>query len=215
MAESSFHVQLKEWYAKPGDKVEHQVGDYVIDVVHDDLLIEIQTQSFSALKKKLKNLTKDHKVRLVHPVISDKWITYGDKKRLSPKHCTHLNLFDELVYIPKLITNPNLSVETVLVQVEESRKKKDNKGVWRRRNWSLIDKRLINVTDSKVYHQPSDFLEIIPSDLELPFTNRDLSKKIDQPINLVRKMTYCLRKMGALQVVGKKGNAFLFMPCEG
>ena len=212
MAESSFHVQLKDWYAKPGDKVEHRFGDYVIDLVRGDLLIEIQTQSFSALKEKLKNLTSNHKVRLIHPIITDKWIAYGGKKRLSPKHCTHLNLFDELVYMPKLLANPNLSIETVLVQVEELRERKDNKGVWRRRNWSLIDKRLIKVIESKVFHNPNDLLKIIPQDITTPFTNRDLSKRLDQPIKLVRKMTYCLRKMNALEVIGKKGNAFLFMP---
>jgi len=55
LKESSLHAKLKEWYRKPGDRLEVPIDGYLIDIVHSDLLIEIQTQNFSAIKKNLKN----------------------------------------------------------------------------------------------------------------------------------------------------------------
>ena len=45
--EGSLHAALKLWYADPGDLVEHPVDGYVIDLVRDDLLIEVQTGGFA------------------------------------------------------------------------------------------------------------------------------------------------------------------------
>ena len=42
-----------------------------------------------------------------------------------------------------------------------------------------------------------------------PFTNRELSEAAHLPLSLAGKVTYCLRKMGVLEVVGKRGNAQL------
>ncbi len=216
LRESSLHASLKEYYKRPGDLVEERVDGYIIDIVHDNFLIEIQTQNFYAIKKKLENLVENHKVLLVYPVISDKWIVYQNRagskvlrRRLSPKHCSHENIFDELIRIPHLIAHPNLSVETTLIQIEEIRRK-CGKGSWRRRGWNIYDKRLVNVLGTQIYHTPYDFLEYIPRDISVPFTNFDLAKKLKKPIKLVRKMTYCLRKMGTLRMVGKKGKSYLF-----
>ena len=68
MTEQSLHEQLKEYYAMETGDVESVLGDYRVDVIRGDLLIEIQTRSFSSIRDKLAKLVKDHHVRLVHPV---------------------------------------------------------------------------------------------------------------------------------------------------
>ena len=212
--ESSLHKELKEWYREPGDKLETPVDGYIIDIVRKDLLIEIQTQNFAALRKKIMYLTKNHKVLLVYPIISDKWILYNKtccskvSKRLSPKHCNYNNIFDELIYIPNLLSNENLSIQTILIQVEEIRQKIRNRS-WTRKGWTLREKKLVKVKGWRTYHTPYDFLAQLPWDIDLPFSNYDLAKRLNQSISLTRKMTYCLRKMGILQVVGKRGNILL------
>ena len=55
-----------------------------------------------------------------------------------------------------------------------------------------------------------DVLAFLPSDLPQPFTNRQLSEGSSYKLSLAGKMTYCMARMGALDVVGKKGNAQLF-----
>ena len=72
--EKPLHAALKAWYARPGDRTEVPVDGSFIDLVRDDLLIEIQTRGFSALKRKLERLVPGHPVRLVYPVAYEKWI---------------------------------------------------------------------------------------------------------------------------------------------
>src|SRR6185503_11946586 len=63
--EKPLHASLKQWYARPGDQFEVPVGGFVIDIVRDDLLIEIQTRNFSSIKSKLNKLAHSHRVRLI------------------------------------------------------------------------------------------------------------------------------------------------------
>ena len=49
-----------------------------------------------------------------------------------------------------------------------------------------------------------------PITLKPPFTNIELAYSLKKPLCLARKMSYCLRKMGLIKVVGKKGRSFIF-----
>ena len=94
MSEKALHLALKQWYAQPDDRFEVPVDGFVIDIVRDNLLVEIQTGNFAAIKRKVKTLVKDHPLRLVYPIPKDKWIVRlakdgsGDVlgRRKSPKH---------------------------------------------------------------------------------------------------------------------------------
>ncbi len=72
--EKSLHAALKVWYAQPDDRFEVVVDGSVIDIVRGDLLVEIQTRGFAALKRKLEKLVGSHTVRLVYPIAVEKWI---------------------------------------------------------------------------------------------------------------------------------------------
>src|SRR5919205_2984155 len=90
--EKPLHASLKQWYARPGDRFEVPVDGFVIDIVRDDLLIEIQTRNFSSIKSKLNKLARSHRVRLIYPIVHEKWIVrlatdngHGTIRRKSPK----------------------------------------------------------------------------------------------------------------------------------
>ena len=68
--EGALHAALKRRYALDGSQIEQKIGRYVVDVVHEDRLIEIQTRGFSALKRKLPELLREHEVTLVYPLTS-------------------------------------------------------------------------------------------------------------------------------------------------
>ena len=74
LQERSLHARIKELYNTPDAEVEVKIDGYFIDVVQGDLLIEIQTRKFSAIKSKLRKLMQNHPVRLVHPIAKDKWV---------------------------------------------------------------------------------------------------------------------------------------------
>jgi len=215
MNEHSLHSAVKQWYALPGDQFEVSVEDFVVDIVRGGLLIEIQTRNFSAIKQKLKRLIREHCVRLVYPIAKRKWIVRVTQsgeilsRRRSPKKGRLIDLFYELVRIPDMINSPNFSLEILMVKEEEVRCN-DGKGSWRRRGVSIRDRKLIDVIGRMMFKDEKDFLRFLPGNLPEPFSNIDLSRNIDAPINLARKITYCLKKMGAIVEVGKKGRELLF-----
>jgi hypothetical protein len=216
LGEKTLHAQLKEWYAEPGDRLERQVDGFLIDLVRGDLLIEIQTAGFSALKRKLRILTETRPVRLVHPLARDKWIVRvksdGEtliSRRKSPLHCGPLYLFKELVRFPELIHNPRFSVEVLFVEVEEIRCD-DGRGSRWRKGWSIADRRLVRVADRLLFEEADDFARLLPEELPGIFSTRDLAAASGRPRWLVQKMAFCLRCMGVVEVVGKEGNAFLY-----
>ncbi|MHA3964860.1 MAG: hypothetical protein AM325_015130 [Candidatus Thorarchaeota archaeon SMTZ1-45] len=215
LQEGSLHSSLKELYLDRNAKAEVLVDGYVVDIVKDGLLIEIQTSNFAQIKNKLLSLFANHPVRLVHPLSQKKWIvkqsldgTEQLSRRLSPKKCGFEDIFDELVRIPSLISHPNFSLESILIEEEEIRRQ-DGLGSWRRRGWSIVDRRLVNVIDRRVYEKPSDFLHFIPDSLARPFTTSDLVEALGFSKQLAQRLTYCLRKMNVLKKVGKSGNAIL------
>lgn len=216
LGERSLHAALKAWYAEPGDVFEVAIDDYVVDVVRGDLLIEIQTRHFSAMKRKLARLTEAHRVRLVHPIAAEKWIVkYGPDgltqvdRRRSPKRGSALDVFYELVSFPQLLERDSLSIEVLLTREEEIRVN-DGLGSWRRRGWSIVDSRLLEVVDRVVLASPGDCVALLPEGLPDPFTTRDVADALGEPIRLVQKMAYCLREMGAIDTVGRRGRAYLY-----
>ena len=215
LREKSLHAALKDWYSRDGDQLEMKVDGYVVDIVRGDLLIELQTRNFSQLKPKLSSLVQAHKVRLVYPIAQEKWIvrTSGDglaqvARRRSPKRGRVEHLFQELVSLPDLINHPNFSLEVLLTREEEFWQD-DGQGSWRRKGWSVGDRRLVQVVDSLRLETRADFQRLLP-DLEQPFTTRDLAKALSLPRSLAQKMAYCLRQMGVLQVEGKRKGGWLY-----
>jgi len=214
--EKPLHASLKEWYAQPRDQFEVAVNGFVIDIVRDDLLLEIQTGSFASIKSKLINLVCSHRVRLIYPVANEKWIVklarddiYEVTRRKSPKRGRVEDLFWEMVSFPQLMTNPNFSLEVLLIREEEVRRF-DGKRSWRRRGWVIQERRLLEVVDQKLFEKPMDWRELLPEKLGESFTTRDLADTIDIRIQLSQKMAYCLRKARVIELAGKRGRSNLF-----
>jgi len=215
MTEYSLHSEIKDWYKISGDELEAKVEDFIVDILRGNFLIEIQTRNFSAVEKKLIKLLLNNQVRLVYPIAKLKWIAYESKtgqflsKRKSPKKGKLLDLFWELVHTPSLIKDRNFSLEVLLIEEEEVRCN-DGRGSWRRRGVSVKDRKLIQVFDRVVFEDSRDFLEFLPKELDECFTNRVLALRLGISINLAQKITYCLRKIGAVSIASKKGNELMF-----
>jgi hypothetical protein len=220
MQESALHASLKDYYTAPGASQEVMVDGYCIDVVHGDLLIEIQTRNFAAIRDKIISLVERHPVRLVHPVAQEKWIVRlpveGEiplSRRKSPRRGRPEHIFIELVRIPDLLKHPNFSLEVLMVREEEIRRV-DGKGSWRRNGVSIANRRLLEVLDCYKFNAPSDLYTLLPSDLILPFTNRQLAEKLAISRNLASRMSYCLRSLGLLKIAGKQNRSYLYSRTE-
>jgi hypothetical protein len=216
MAESSLHAAIKSWVSQPGDSVETIVDGYIIDLRRGDDLIEIQTRSFSNLRPKLERLLPHYRVHLLHPIPVEKWITRVEdgrviQRRKSPKHGRSEHMFKELVYIPHLLFHPNFSLQILLTREEEFWMN-DGNGSWRRKGWSIADRKLISVEGTRSFNDYYDYLGLLPGSLPIPFTTTDLAGQAKLPINLAQKMTYTLRKSGVLIVDGKHNRSYHYAP---
>lgn len=214
--EKPLHASLKQWYARPGDRFEVPVDGFVIDIVRDDLLIEIQTRNFASINSKLSRLTRSYEVRLVYPVVLEKWIVRlatNDGgvavRRKSPKRGRLEDLFWELVSIPKLLAHPNFSFEVLLIREEEVRRYAGKRKSWRRRGWIIEGRRLVDVLDRRVFGKSADWLTFVPEGLQ-SFTTKDLATIADTRRELAQKMAYCLRQARMIELVGKQGRANLY-----
>ena len=216
LREKPLHASLKRWYARPGDGVEVRVDGYVIDLVREDLLIEVQTRGFASMKHKVTALLGlGHCVRIVHPIPIDKWIVKVDadglvlSRRRSPRHGNPIDVFAELVSFPGLVAHPRLEIEVLLTVEEEYRLHIPDRS-WRRKGWTVVERRLIDVVDTLHLGHIEDLAGLLPDDLPETFTTADLAEKLGRPRRAAQQMTYCLRKVGAIVAVGKHNNAVLY-----
>ena len=207
LGEGPLHASLKEWYREEGDLVESGVDEFVVDLVRGDLLIEIQTRSFSAMRRKLDRLLDAHPMRLVHPIAAEKWIRKIDEsgtevsRRRSPKRGIAADVCAELVSFPALLDHPNFTLEVLLVQEEEVQRP-DAKN-WRRKGWTVAERRLVGVLACAAFHTPQDLRTLLPRDLPDPFTSAHLAHGLGRSRHLAREVAYCLREAGALEAVGR------------
>jgi len=220
--EGPLHQALKAQYARRYaasslTSSEVQVGDYVADVIGDNQVIyEIQTGGFGAIRRKLEHLVTEHKVVLVHPIAAVRVIVKvldatdaRTTRRRSPKRGHPAHLLNQLVYIPRLLAHPNFELEVVMVEEDELRVF-DPKRVRRRGGWRVLRRQLVAVGERHRFQCLDDLFDLLKVPLPDPFTTRELADALGQPRRLAQKMAYILRKGEVTQVCGKTGNALVY-----
>jgi len=218
--EKPLHAALKQWIALPGDSMEVPVDGFTVDIVRGRLLIEVQTANLASIRRKLTKLLNNHPVRLVYPVARDLWIIRLSKsgrkvlgRRKSPRHGTIESVFEELVSIAQLLAHPDFSLQVVMIQEEQIRRC-DGSRNWRRKGWSIRERRLLKVVDQWIFENPQDVQALIPASLPEYFTTADLAEATGQPVWLAQKMAYCLRIMGVVTIEGKRSRWVLYQRAE-
>lgn len=211
--EKPLHAALKAWAAEDGDEFEVPVYGFVADIARGRMLIEIQTGSSARLKRKLTEFLRRHEVRLILPVAARKTVVCVDEagsevsRRLSPRRARAIDAFRELVGLGDLLGDTNLSVDIVLVHEEEVRRPST---VRRRKDYSVGERRLVEVIDCVSLRGTADYLGVLPAGLGDEFTTADLARAVAQPRWMAQKIAYVLRTIGVVRIVGKSGNALVY-----
>jgi len=214
--ESTLHRQLKSLYGGSAEDLEVQVDGYRIDAVVRGRLFEIQQASLSALRDKVRTLLERHRVVVVKPLVSRKYLIRRDQPdgeivsaRYSPTRENLFHLFEDLVHFVTVFPHPNLTLEVVLTEQEEHRVTR----VRRRRrgpDFRVADRLLVDVVSTTKLKTAADLRRLLPASLPVHFTTGDLALHAQIPRWLAQKTAYCLRKTGAITVEGKQGNAWLY-----
>jgi hypothetical protein len=210
MREGPLHSALKAILAGAGDRLEVQVGRFVIDLVRaDGELVEIQTGGFGPLGAKLDALLDVHHVRIVHPIAAQRRIVRVDEHgevisiRASPKRGTTIDVFDKLVAFPSLLTHPNLTVEVILVREDHVRAARPE--TVRRRTRDPGERRLRDVLGRVELRSTRDVLRALPPLPREPFSTRDLAEMLGCSMLLAQRTAYCLRAIKIIETAGKRG----------
>lgn len=216
--ETSLHRELKAYYAGDEAQTEVRLGGYRIDAIVRGELVEIQHGSLAAVRDKVRALVRKHRVRVVKPIVATKMLIKRQRKggrvtdeRLSPKRGSLWDLFDELVYFTRAFPHPRLTLDVVLVDVEEWR----YPGHGRRRRYrpndfQVEDRKLKAVRSVHSFSTTEDLRRLLPDDLPQPFHTGDLTRAIGVSRGVAQRIAYCLREMGASLSAGKRGNFRLY-----
>lgn len=214
--ETSLHRQLKEFYCTDARRREVQVDGFRIDAVCDGTLVEIQQASLAALRKKVSALLERHAVIVVKPLAAHKLILKRSRargsvvtRRSSPKRETLLSVFHELVYFLDVFPHPRLTLEVLLTGQEEVRLPKKSRR-WRAKDYRVEDRRLVEIFSRHILRSAADLAALLPEGLPEEFTTADIARQAGIPRWLAQKMTYCLRRVQAVESRGKRGNSGLY-----
>ncbi|MCR9116706.1 MAG: hypothetical protein NXI22_07120 [bacterium] len=219
--EFSLHRELKERYAGGAGQTEQSVGKYRIDAIVAGRLIEVQMGSLSAIRKKIAALLEDHRVLVIKPIIARKTIVKQKAKggevfsrRKSPKKGVALDIFAELMYFREIFPNPNLTIESPLIEIEEWRYPGRNKRRRRRRknDFRIEDRKLVAQTEPSILQLRTirDLHQMLPADLPREFDTADLAGGLEIHRSDAQCIAYCLRHTGAAKIVRKQGNAHIY-----
>ena len=214
--ENSLHADIIHSLFQEGDQLEAEVDGFYIDLLRQDKAIEVQTKNLGKLSRKVLSLADNIPVEIVVPIHKTKIISKIDRdgnlvsQRKSPKQGKIIDIFDELVRATDIFSHPSISLTILMIEADEVWKD-DGKGSWRRKGWSIHERKLIRTISEHRFQSPEDLLSLLPKSLPSPFTNQNLSKTLGIRARTAGKITYTFRKMNLLEVIGKEGNAYLFI----
>ncbi|MGE3638009.1 MAG: hypothetical protein AB7G28_05580 [Pirellulales bacterium] len=216
--ETTLHRQLKAHYANRGARVEERVGRFRIDVIRRGELIEIQHSSLSAIRDKIAELLTEHRVRIVKPIVASKYLLKqkcagGEvlSRRRSPKQGTLLDVFEELVHFTRVFPHPRLTLEVVLIDIEELRfPGHGRRRRWRRDDHEVEDQRLLTVESVSRFRTAADLCRLLPQPLPKQFHTGHIAAGLGIQRWIAQRMAYCLRETGAITPVGKERGAWLY-----
>lgn len=218
--ETSLHRQLKESYANDCCDVEVRLGQYRIDAIRDDELIEVQHGSLAAIRDKVRQLLRTHRVRVVKPIIARKRIIRQQRRdgavtsrRMSPSRGDLLDLFDELIYFTNVFPHDRLTLDVPMVQVEEWRLPPGGTHRRRRRQakFRVKDVVLTQILEQREFRYAEDLLGLLDTTaMDGAFNTAQLAEWIDRPRWFAQRVAYVLRKTGAATSLGRKRSGMLY-----
>jgi hypothetical protein len=219
--ETTLHRQLKQAYAASPSNLEVKFGEFRIDAIRSDELIEIQCASLSALRSKAQRLLDVNPLRIVKPIYGRTRITRLDQRegkvvsrRLSPKRGEWVDFFDELIYFTRVFPHPNLTIELVMVDVEQIRIPRTTKKRWRRNHsdYQVQDIRLESIVETYELKTSTDLLRLIdwPSG-DIQWTTESIAKRLSRPRWFAQKVAYVLKHVGAIRSTARNRSGIVYI----
>lgn len=217
--EKTLHAILKNTFDQDPSHQEVPIDGYIADIFDGNGIVEIQTANFGNLRDKLKVFLPKHKVLVVYPIPHLKYVTWIDpesgelkERNKSPRKGSFYRAEKELYRIRPFLSNPNLTIDLVLCDIEEYRVK-DGWGSDGKRGSHRYDRVPVRMAGEKILHTKEDYASLLPEGLPDPFTSGDLKSALSKGNYGVSFSTWCLllSDVGAIErLPEKRGRSFLY-----
>jgi hypothetical protein len=221
LGEKTVHCVLKHYLSPDCINHEIKVGGFVADICTGKEIIEIQTGNFDKLRRKLQTFLAAAPVTIVYPIPNRKWIRWVNPQtgeisppRKSPKQGSPYRIFPELYKIKDYLTNPNLKLRIVMLDMEEY-KLLDGWSTDKKKGATKCDRIPVEIVEELFITDSSDYQLLIPSNLREPFSSKDFKKASGLPLHFSQTALNVLHFIGAVERVGKKGNSYLYARSMG
>lgn len=216
LQEKTVHAVMKLYYEPDIDYHEVPIEGYIADIYTGSRIIEIQNGNFNRLRDKLNAFLPLYPVMVVLPIPHYKWVIYMDEesgelsgKRKSPITGSIYSAFPELYKIKSFLMHPNLSFAFPLIDMNEYRLLQ-SRGKGKRRKGSRYDRMPLALYDEILMERPEDFVQVIPYELEEPFTVKEFAKAAHIRCDLAQVTLHILHSMNLVTRPGKHGHAYLY-----
>ncbi len=216
LKEKTLHSVVKSYIEPNEKKQEIKLGRYYVDILNEDGIVEVQTQNFNLLRKKLDTLLPEYKVTVAYPMVATKWIYWIDeetgevsKRRKSPLHGSYYRCFHELYKIKSYLLEPNLSLRLMLINMEEYRLLNG----WsqdKKKGSSRYDRVPTEIIEEYFIKTPSDYQRLIPPTLGESFTTKDFAREANLSPKVTQSGVNVLYHVGAIERIGKRGRFYLY-----
>lgn len=216
LSEKTVHAVLKNYYAPDTDMHEIPIGNFVADIYTGSEIIEIQTRSFNAMRRKLTAFLPEYPVTIVYPIPHIKWLSWIDEetgesspKRKSPKKGNPYQAFIELYKIRPFLKDENLKFRFALIDMEEYRLlngwSKDKK-----KGSDRYDRIPLAFVEEVCIDRREDYMQFIPYDIPEEFTAKDFAKHAKIPVHLAQTVLLILFDLEIVERIGKDGRSYLY-----
>lgn len=208
LSEKTLHAVLKLYYEPDEDKHEVAMSGYYADIYNDKGIIEIQTRQLNKLRDKLSVFLQDYHVTVVYPLPFNKWLSWVNPdngevqgRRKSPRHFTEYDAFYELYKIKSYLKNPNLSINLVLMDMEEY-KLLNGWSYDKKRGSTRYDRVPAGIRRIVRFDRIEDYMQLVPADLKEEFTVKDFAAAAGVGVEAAR---YTLNILNYLEIVKRMG----------
>ena len=215
--EKTLHAVLKCTEEPDPDCQEIPIGSYIADILTGDKkVIEIQTANMQAMRDKLKSFLPIYPVKIVYPIPYQKWVTWIDPdtgeltvRNRSTRKGSFYQAFKELYKIRPFLRDPHLSIDLMLLDMEEYRVRDG----WSRdgkRGSHRYDRIPVSIVSEILLERPEDYMIFLPPDLPEPFDSRTFAACAGIKGDMSSTILLMLTELGVAERIGKKGNAYLY-----
>lgn len=172
-AEKTVHAILKNTKDPDETHQEVPVGNYIADICDGHQIIEVQSAGFGRMWPKLEAFLPEYEVTIVYPIPHIKYITWvdpqtGEFMERNKSHHTgsFYHAFKEMGKIRSLLTHPNLTINPMLIDMEEY-KLLDGWSYDRKRGSHRYDRIPMSIYDEVYLRSPEDYAMFVPEALRI------------------------------------------------